>query len=125
MWDLDGGFWGSSPCGDWDSVQWGLFEIAPCHGSLPMFERVVDVPAWRDQYLEAAREFTTGPFAHDAYVARVEAVVTQIRDALAEDPNRRGDDAEWQAAIDDLIRLHQARIDHVSGQLADHGYPID
>jgi hypothetical protein len=52
-------------------------------------------------------------------------VVEQIRDALAEDPSRRGDDAEWAADVATIVERHALRIDNLREQLASQGYPLD
>lgn len=124
VWDLDGGYWGDgAPCEHpADVIGWDLFRIAKCYSSLPLFDRVVGVPAWRQRYLDSARDFLVGPFDPPAFQARVEEIVALISEPLSEDPNRRGDDAEWAAALDALESRQQARADNVRQQLVDLGY---
>ncbi len=123
LWDLDGGYWGEgAPCEHpADVIGWDLFRISSCYGSLPLFERTIAVPAWRQQYLERARDFVRGPFDPPAFSARVAAIADQIREPLAADPNRRGDDAEWAASLDELEQRQSARAANVRQQLIDLG----
>jgi hypothetical protein len=127
MWDMDGGFWSTgSPCaGGSDNTQRDLFQTSECKDFLPLFHRVIEVPAWRAQYLEAAREFLVGPFAHDRVSARVEVIVDQVAEALAEDPNRSGDDDEWAASVGEIIERHELRVANVRAQLEDLGIEVE
>jgi len=124
LWDLDGGYWWEgAPCEHpADVIGWDLFRIARCYSSLPLFDRVVAVPSWRQRYLDRARDFLVGPFDPPVFRARLAEIVDLISGPLAEDPNRRGDDAEWAADLDELETLQQARADNVRQQLIDEGY---
>jgi hypothetical protein len=119
VWDLDGGYWGDgAPCEHpADVIGWDLFRIAKCYSSLPLFDRVVAVPAWRQRYLDDARAFLDGPFDPTAFAARVDALADQLRAPLAADPNRRGDDAQWAADLDVLVERQAARAANVAAQL--------
>ena len=121
LWDMDAGYWtDGAPCESGAStVQWDLFGIAQCfrQDGLPLFDRVLAVPAWRQRYVDASRAFVQGPFAPAAVAARVEMLAEQLRLPLMEDPNRRGTDAQWQSALDDLVVRHAARVANVQAQL--------
>ena len=64
LWDLVGGYWwDGAPCEHpADVIGWDLFRISSCYGSLPLFDRTMAVPAWRQRYLERARDFLRGRF---------------------------------------------------------------
>lgn len=121
LWDMDAGYWkDGAPCESGVStVQWDLFTIAKCFRAdgLPLFHRVLDVPAWRQRYIEAAQAFVAGPFAPPTVAARVAVLVEQLRVPLAEDPNRRGTEAEWETSIETLLSRQAARAANVQGQL--------
>ena len=123
VWDLDAGYWGEgAPCEHpADVIGWDLFRISSCYGSLPLFERTMAVPAWRQRYLERVRDFLRGPFDPGAFSTRVAAIADQIRAPLAADPNRRGDDAAWQTSVDALLQRQAARAANVRQQLIDQG----
>jgi hypothetical protein len=123
-WDLDGGFMeDSAPCEHpADTIGWDLFRISNCYSRLPLFDRMVGHALWRERYLQQVRAFVDGPFSVDQYAARVQAIVDQLGPALAEDPNRRGDDAEWRAALADLLDRQSRRAAFVRGQLESEGF---
>lgn len=118
-WDVDGGFFQpDAPCEHpADTIGWDLFRIGACHAYLPLFERVVGRPAWRQRYLDAARAFADGPFAETTYPARVDALVELLLPELAGDPWRDGDDAGMAAQIADLKDRHAQRLAAVRAQL--------
>jgi hypothetical protein len=124
VWDLDGGYWwDGAPCEHpADVIGWDLFRIADCFSNLPLFDRVVANSAWRQRYLEAARDFLVGPFAPAAFTARKAALVDLISVAVSEDPNRRGDDAEWNADLAEVDSRQAARAANVREQLIDEGF---
>ncbi len=121
LWDMDAGYWkDGAPCERGaDTVGWDMFGIAACFrsGGLPLFDRILGVPAWRQRYIDAARAFVQGPFAPATVAARVAVLKEQLRVPLMEDPNRRGTDAEWQTAVDELITRQAARAANVEAQL--------
>ncbi len=126
VWDLDGGYWwDGAPCEHpADIIGWDLFRIADCFSSLPLFDRVVANAAWRQLYLEGARDFLVGPFAPANFATRKAALVELISPAVSEDPNRRGDDAEWSAELAELDSRQAARAAHVRQQLIDEGFEL-
>ncbi len=125
LWDLDGGYWrDGKPCeGGANSLDWGLFRIAACYDTLPLFDRVMEVDAWRDRYLEHARAYVDGPFDPPAFAARVDEFVEQLSGPLGADPNRSGDDAEWAADVAHVKDRQQQRADGVRAQLDELGVP--
>ncbi len=126
VWDLDGGYFGDgAPCEHpADLIGWDLFRISSCYSSLPLFDKMIEVDAWRQRYLEAARDFLVGPFAPAAVDARIDAIVALIAAPLAADPNRKGDDAEWQASIEELKSRQASRAAAVRQQLIGLGVDV-
>ncbi len=121
LWDLDGGFFADgAPCEHpADLIGWDLFRISECYSYLPLFHRVVAVPAWRARYLTAVADFAAGPFTPASYEARVGELVDQLTGPLADDPNRVGDDAAWHAGVAALVASQAARHANVATQLSD------
>lgn len=119
LWDLDGGYWRTGqPCESGaDTTGWDLFRIASCFNNLPLFHRVVGVDAWRERYLQRAKDFLDGPFEPTVVSTRMDELVDMLAPALAGDPNRSGDDAQWADDVASLKNLQQLRADNVRQQL--------
>lgn len=123
-WDLDGGFWWTGqPCEPTaDTINWGLFRIAKCFTSVPLFQKVVGAPDWRGEYLRHARAFVEGAFAPAKYVERVDALMKLLGPAVAADPNRLSTDTAWRMEIETLKSLQRRRVDAVKAELVRLGY---
>ena len=118
-WDLDGGFFGpDAPCEHpADTIGWDLYRIGRCHAYLPLFQRVIARPAWRQAYDAAVREIVDGPFATATWSARVDALAALLAPDMAQDPNRNADDAAFAATIVELKSRQSQRVDSVHAQL--------
>jgi hypothetical protein len=129
LWDMDAGYWQNGmPCGGAETVAWSLTRIAGCFSSLPLFQNVLSVPAWRAQYFRAVREFIDGPFSPAQFVARLDAIDAQLDGPIHVDPNRRrgvglaGETLSWEATIDHVKARQAARVANVDEQLTALGY---
>jgi hypothetical protein len=124
LWDLDAGYWSTvQPCEKGaDSIHWDLYRYSKCYQSLPLFERMIEVPEWNQTFQQAAYDFVVGPFAPAAFQARADALVALLAGPLSEDPNRSGDDAEWSEGVQALISAQASRADAVKSQLEGMGF---
>ncbi len=52
----------------------------------------------------------------------MEGLVAELAPPLAGDPHRRGDDAEWDAAVANLLARNEARVAFVRDQLSAEGF---
>ncbi len=127
-WDLDGGFFqDQQPCGTVDSVNVSVFVNSPCEKYGYAFlinDRLLEHEAWRDTYLETVRDFVVGPFDPGKYAARVEELRAVLAPALAEDPNRDSNDADWEADLDVLVTRQAQRAEAVRAELMDEGIDV-
>ncbi len=123
LWDLDAGYFrNGAPCNSGaNSITYDLFQHANCFDSLPLFDRVIAVPVWRELFLERAQAFLQGPFSSTTFAARVDALASGLDNALTRDPNRRGDAADWPDVIEDLKTRQTQRAQNVAEQLEAHG----
>ena len=124
LWDLDMGYWSTiQPCErEADSIQWELFQSSKCYDTLPLFERMVAHPEYKDEFLQAAYDFQVGPFAPATFQAHLETVITQLTAPLSRDPNRYGDDAQWTEEMTLLRDTQAARAAVVQEQLEGFGF---
>lgn len=126
LWDLDGGYWGTGgPClSNADLTNWDLLGIKTCnHPNLPLTDRLLAEPMWEQAVLQSARDFVEGPFEPSTFSARLDAIVEQVAPALAEDPNRSGDDEAWAADIEQLRSSQAGRAQSIDAQLDGLGIP--
>jgi hypothetical protein len=124
LWDLDMGYWSTlQPCqSEVDSIQWELFQYSNCYDSLPLFERMVAVPEYRERFLQAAHDFQTGPFAPETFEVHLQEIVEQLAEPLSRDPNRYGDDVQWAEDLELLLDTQSARAAEVQAQLEEYGF---
>jgi hypothetical protein len=118
-WDLDSGFFDpNAPCEHpADTIGWDIYRIGSCHAYLPLFQRVIARPAWRQAYNAAVRDVVDGPFAPATWTARADALAALLAPDMAQDPNRNADDAAFAATIVELKSSQQQRVDSVNAQL--------
>lgn len=100
-WDTNEAF-GTFTCGCDRAGLIGLRIDEPTCGALadkPLVHKLLQVPAWRDQYHAHLRALVEGSFSPDAMAARIEASAALIRPAVAASPVLFYTQAEFEQGL--------------------------
>jgi len=60
-----------------DAAEWDIFD--PAYGYRPLISRILEIPEWRESYLDRVKAFRDGPFARVAFEKRVDEFHALLR----------------------------------------------
>lgn len=83
----------------------------------PMISKLLEVPAYLEQYHQYLQQIIDGYFANGAFEAKVDAIDAMISSYIQNDPTAFYTYAEYQKAVPALKTLGALRAESVAGQL--------